>query len=731
LGGIPAIVPDVPISAVLLVLYLVLGIIHIRIFKNNKGRGHKFIFNGAMLGMYPFPTSIFYLSDSWLTTTGLCKIRVVTMSLRIAWACYPRNVSVALAANIFVYIGTIILYLMNWVFVQRIVRAQHTRLGWSTAYRIFHRGVLACLALSLFCLVIAAVWQAFTLNPEKLRVFRDMQLTGQTYFTFICFAPIILVLISLALPRHEVEKFGAGRLRINITILVLSVAVLSTGQIFRCVTTWLPPAPLSRAGQPVAPPWYYHKACFYAFNFVTELIVIVMYAVVRIDLRFHVPNGSKMAGDYSNRNSLASVNNILATEKAIKTTLASMSHIDSSSETIHTYAASVSVFDDTNTLADSLQYPSSTLTIDQKTGNWKVKRASSGGSSSQRSSQSSLHLERNTLVGQDIPPVPELPTAWPLPMSKQPRHSMPVLEHTNSYSSRATSKRSEQSGNRTKTTRFELKDHALNDVDINNAISNTLNLLEANSEKNKLSSDTSSPQDFDGDTASSTSGAPSSSGRATSSSSKHISFLYPSPRRTFPPASALKTSSHASQTTAPVRKPRVYVPSYPPGTHHPAGTHRVSTVTPSSEAAESTATTEAVSVPASEPASEPEPEPITRSRAPSLDVIKLADNSSRRYNNNPRILDVSLPTQESVPGSEFNSTRCSSMTRKTMPQGSVVDDGNNSSNQSPTANDTTNMADAVERTYSPSNYTSRTASSEAVRSGDAFRGFSFDAGRIV
>jgi hypothetical protein len=52
LGGIPEIIPDVPISAVFLVLYLVLGIIHIRIFKNNKGRGHKFIFNGAMLGMY-------------------------------------------------------------------------------------------------------------------------------------------------------------------------------------------------------------------------------------------------------------------------------------------------------------------------------------------------------------------------------------------------------------------------------------------------------------------------------------------------------------------------------------------------------------------------------------------------------------------------------------------------------------------------------------------------------
>lgn len=51
LGGFPDVIPDVPITAVFLVLYLVFGIIHIKILKSNKGRGHKFIFNGALLGM--------------------------------------------------------------------------------------------------------------------------------------------------------------------------------------------------------------------------------------------------------------------------------------------------------------------------------------------------------------------------------------------------------------------------------------------------------------------------------------------------------------------------------------------------------------------------------------------------------------------------------------------------------------------------------------------------------
>lgn len=43
-------IPDIPITAVFLVLYLILGVVHIKILKSNKGRGHKFIFNGALLG---------------------------------------------------------------------------------------------------------------------------------------------------------------------------------------------------------------------------------------------------------------------------------------------------------------------------------------------------------------------------------------------------------------------------------------------------------------------------------------------------------------------------------------------------------------------------------------------------------------------------------------------------------------------------------------------------------
>lgn len=50
LGGTPDIIPDIPPTVVFLVLYVVFAITHISIFKRNKARGHKFVFNGALFG---------------------------------------------------------------------------------------------------------------------------------------------------------------------------------------------------------------------------------------------------------------------------------------------------------------------------------------------------------------------------------------------------------------------------------------------------------------------------------------------------------------------------------------------------------------------------------------------------------------------------------------------------------------------------------------------------------
>lgn len=425
------------------------------------------------------------------------------MVLRIAWANYPRDVGLAIAANIFTYAGTIILYMVNWFFAQRILRAQHPSLGWSTHYRIFHRGGLFFLIVTLLGLIISQVWKFFTLDQVKLDAFRGLFLIAQTYATAFCFAPAILVCLSLLIPRTEVEKFGAGRLRNNITILLISVCVLSVGQVFRCVLAWIPPTLMVDVQRGTTQlPWYLSKASFYCFNFLTEIFVVVLFAAGRVDLRFFVPNGAKKTGDYS-RSHLDLHNENEKNPTVVNTTRNSMVNPNDSNETLHQYPASV--FEDTQTLADSLRYPHSTLEVDEKTGNWKVKRLSQESTKSRhslkavpKSSQSTLHggsstptthasssransskgvntsgaptRHRTSRETNSTPPVPELPADWPLPDAVPPKGASPVLEHTNGATSKTVKRK--------KT--FELENHELNNVDVGDAVTNALARLEMN-----------------------------------------------------------------------------------------------------------------------------------------------------------------------------------------------------------------------------------------------------------
>ncbi|KAL5120693.1 hypothetical protein ACEQ8H_001442 [Pleosporales sp. CAS-2024a] len=533
LGGVPEIIPDTPISAVLLALYLTLGIIHINIFKANKSRGHKFIFNGAIL--------------------GLCKIRIVTMSLRIAWAFYPRNARLAIAANMFVYVGTIILFGTDWFFVQRIVRAQHQRLGWSTAYRIFHRGALVALVMTLLMIIVAGIWQSYTTNSTKLHVFRILQLLGQTYFTVFCFAPAIVVLFSGLIPRTEIEKFGAGRLRVNITILLVAVTVLTVGQLFRCVIAWTPQTPVvNAAGRPVPQPWYLHKACFYVFNFATEMIVIIMFALVRVDLRFHIPNGSRMSGDYSGRNSRVDLNatsHISLNHSLNKRSLACVGPTvpaveqNESNETVHQYETSV--FEDSHTLAESLHYAGSTLEADDTTGAREVERQPRTSTSSHGSIYSSSFNDRSVAFADQVPPLLQIPTEWPLTNDQMPHSSMSMNKHRASLSRKGNAKRT-----------FDLANHNLNGVDVGDAIDDALAALGHNSKTNQNATGTASGStEMVGTLLLPPAAAVShethhaASQTATKRSKSLKNPLAPRHRATFPPKSVLKSSSNSRSST--------------------------------------------------------------------------------------------------------------------------------------------------------------------------------------
>jgi len=285
LGGKPEILPDIPISAIFLVIYIFAGALHLHRFLINKKNGHSFNMNAMIF--------------------GFCNSRIVTFSLRMAWTAHVDNIRLAIASNIFVYAGVIMLFAINMVFTQRILRAQHPTVGWSKPASLFFPAIFVWIVATIIILITAIIQSFYTLSPNLHRIDRDMELYGQTAYAVIAFLPTLIVPIAAVaglLPAVKaaraandghIDKFGAGSMRAKIAIVVLSSIILTLGAAFRAAINWLPPVPL---GAPE--PWYFSKACFYVFNFVIELVVVFAWLLVSVDQRFHVPNKASGRYDY-------------------------------------------------------------------------------------------------------------------------------------------------------------------------------------------------------------------------------------------------------------------------------------------------------------------------------------------------------------------------------------------------------------------------------------------------
>lgn len=272
-GLTPTVPLDVPICAVLLFLFALGAATNMTILQVNLRRGHKFIPSGA--------------------TFGFCMARITACSLRIAWAVHPSNVRLLIASTILVRAGVIILFILNLIFLQRLLRALHPSWGWHPVLRWVFRALYVSVILVLFMTIAAVVYTYYTLDMSIIAKLRNVLRTSGVYLLFIAFLPIPALGAAFILPkRMPVEPFGHGSLRTKIVLLLTTSTLLSLGAAFRAADAFLPTAPGN-------PHWYNEKAAFYCFNFVIEVIVVYLYTLVRFDRRFHIPNGSSGPGHYS------------------------------------------------------------------------------------------------------------------------------------------------------------------------------------------------------------------------------------------------------------------------------------------------------------------------------------------------------------------------------------------------------------------------------------------------
>lgn len=289
MGGRPSISVDIPITAVFLAIFITGAACHMTLFQKNKARGHKFIPSAA--------------------TFGFCMARITASVFRIVWANRLTNTQIAIAAQIFVAAGVLLLFILNLLYTQRIFRATHPRIGWSRPFSYAFKALYVLIILTLVMVISATVQSFYTLDTSIRSIDRNLQWWGVSYFTFVSFLPIpMLAFIVLAPRRQPTESFGYGSLKAKILIAGTAAVLLCLGASFRAGTTFMP------ARMANNPAWYHHKACFYIFNFGIEATVVFLYFFSRVDLRFHVPDGSSKVRNYSANNNKEQYDDIAAND---------------------------------------------------------------------------------------------------------------------------------------------------------------------------------------------------------------------------------------------------------------------------------------------------------------------------------------------------------------------------------------------------------------------------------
>ncbi|OAA68392.1 hypothetical protein SPI_00587 [Niveomyces insectorum RCEF 264] len=283
LGGTPTPKVDDPVCAVLLVFFVAAAATNMTIFQINRRRDHKFVFSAMLF--------------------GFCMARITALVMRIVWASRPHNVRIAIAGNILTLAGVVLLFLVNLLFAQRLLRAYRPRVGWHRAVTLVFRFLFVSIVACLLMLIAATVDSFYTLNPSTRLIDRKIQLVGSTWYALLAFLPLPIVLLTVYLPPRPpfhgpVEPFGHGRLATKVRLLLFTSTLLALGAGFRAGANF-------DARPLVRPAWFDNKPSYYCFNYVIELIVVYTYTIARFDKRFHVPNGASAPGHYAAGSGLA------------------------------------------------------------------------------------------------------------------------------------------------------------------------------------------------------------------------------------------------------------------------------------------------------------------------------------------------------------------------------------------------------------------------------------------
>jgi hypothetical protein len=186
-----------------------------------------------------------------------------------------------------------VIFAINLVLTQRVLRAIHPKVFWHPLTSSLFTFLVASVPFFIIFNITVLTASFFVTTPHGAKTTKDLLFLGSSWNMFLCLFPIIFISLFGTIPSpFPIEKFGTGRFRTKIVLLMYSSSTLFIGAIVRLIAA-AQTHPINEPGQVDT------KSVFYLTGFMLEIFVVVLFAVARFDLRFHIPNGCTGPGQYA------------------------------------------------------------------------------------------------------------------------------------------------------------------------------------------------------------------------------------------------------------------------------------------------------------------------------------------------------------------------------------------------------------------------------------------------
>ncbi|KAK4244353.1 hypothetical protein C7999DRAFT_43968 [Corynascus novoguineensis] len=292
MGGVPTPIPDTPVIIIFLILFAVALGLETLLYRldctrapfNGNGNNdedddshyyHRRRYLSRFLILHPFPL-LPALRITFLLT------RLAALATRLAWTYHPRAHGASdleVASTILAPAGSVLLLIANPLLARRFAR-DYAAFGPHPAVVRTARAAVFCAVVSLVMGVSTHADAYFTREREELDRGRSVRLVAECIRLAVALLPVLAVLVSgWGFPLQEEVERDRPRLQSRGAMICGVGLLLTLQQGFRTGVAFEGSGPQSRA-------WFLHKATYYCFVYLIDLMIVSWFLAARLDRRF-------------------------------------------------------------------------------------------------------------------------------------------------------------------------------------------------------------------------------------------------------------------------------------------------------------------------------------------------------------------------------------------------------------------------------------------------------------